>query len=276
MEPEEQQPQQPERVNPFRELPKPTQPQQKAAVAKDKPHHKPSKEITIKLRPWGVVKAIFLLFLLVGIFFAGRFTAGGEGMNLPDFSKYFSSDSGPSGLVTGDTDTAEEPEATTEAAPAEEEQAEDTQLAVDNETAEVAAEVEDVEDKPERFVDEKYEHITLNLDGVYKDWKGTWGKIIGVKYTITNLEAGTVKPHHFTMVVEGYEDGEKLFDVAYTTQRIKAGQTLSDEASVSGGFAYSPVTIPDGDLSKVRISLVLLDEDSDVMAATAQEVDLSE
>ena len=134
--------------------------------------------------------------------------------------------------------------------------------------------VEEVEDKPEKMIGEDYSKVTISLDGVYKDWKGTWGKIKGVKYTVTNNEEGTIKPHHFAMIVEGYEDGEKHFDVGIASQRMKSGQTLSDEAAVSGGFAYSPVAIPDGDLSKVRISLFLQDADSETIASVHQEVDL--
>src|SRR3989338_7369841 len=297
---EEEQPQLQGKINPFREsqqsgekiiplkgLPKPKQPQQEKSklqnkLQESKPQGKEGKEFTITLRPWKFVKGFLILVLLLGVFFAGRLSAG-EGSvlpGLPDFSTYFSSDSGPSGLATGDTKEAEEPEASTEAAaeevPAEpvveENTTEETQLADDETTALPA---EETEDKPEKFVDEEYSQVSLSLDGVYKNWEGTWGKIKGVKYTITNNEKGTIKPHHFSMIVEGYEDGEKHFDVGIASQRVKSEQTLSDEAAVSGGFAYSAVTIPDGDLKKVRISLFLHDVNSETIASVHQEVDLS-
>jgi len=266
MEPQEQ-PQ--EKINPFKSLPKPRQPQ----LEKNKPESKSQgKEITITLKPWKLARGFLIVVLLLGVFFAGRLSAG-DGSLLPDFSSYFSQDASPSGLVTGDTKEVEEPETTKEEAPTEEVPVEqnETQLAESEETTEV---VEEVEDKPEKMIGEDYSKVTISLDGVYKDWKGTWGKIKGVKYTITNDEEGTIKPHHFAMIVEGYEDGEKHFDVGIASQRMKSGQTLSDEAAVSGGFAYSPVAIPDGDLSKVRISLFLQDADSETIASVHQEVDL--
>lgn len=257
-----------------KELPVPRQPQ----LNKDKPQQEKSrgKEITITIKPWKMVKGFLVLVLLLGIFFAGRFSAGEDSV-LPDFSKYFSQDAGPSGLVTGDTE-AEETEANLAevevAAPEEQNKTEESALLA--ESSENSSETaETVQNVPEKIVSEGYSKVTLSLDGVYKDWKGTWGKIKGVKYTITNNEAGTIKPHHFAMIVEGYEDGEKHFDVSYTSQKVKAGQVLVDEAAVSGGFAYSAVSIPDGDLTKVRVSLFLLDEDSETIAAVHQDVDLS-
>lgn len=225
-----------------------------------------------------MVKGFLVLVLLLGLFFAGRFSAGEDSI-LPDFSKYFSQDAGPSGLVTGDTEASpgveavvsEEQDNVEESAPVEE-SLENASEVADSEVAGVA---EEVPKAPEKIISEGYSKVTLSLDGVYKDWKGTWGKIKGVKYTITNNEAGTIKPHHFAMIVEGYEDGEKHFDVSYTSQKVKAGQALVDEAAVSGGFAYSAVSIPDGDLTKVRVSLFLLDEDSETIAAVHQDVDLS-
>ncbi|MEK6905964.1 MAG: hypothetical protein AABX24_06185, partial [Nanoarchaeota archaeon] len=238
-----------EKSNSVKELPVPRQPQ----LNKDKPQQEKSrgKEITITLKPWKMVKGFLVLVLLLGIFFAGRFSAGEDSV-LPDFSKYFSQDAGPSGLVTGDTEAEE-----TEASPAEvevatpEEQNKTEELALVEESSENASETaEEVPKAPEKIISEEYSKVTLSLDGVYKDWKGTWGKIKGVKYTITNNEEGTIKPHNFAMIVEGYEDGEKHFDVSYTSQRIKSGQVLVDEAAVSGGFAYSAVSIPDSDLTK--------------------------
>jgi len=263
-----------EKSNPFKELPKPRQPQ-----LDDKPKDKAQeRELTIKIKPWKIVKGIFVLVLLLGVFFAGRFSAGEDSV-LPDFSTYFSQDTGPSGLVTGDAPETEKTEAgqteTSEvAAPEEQNKTEGTAPVTESpENTSVAA--EEVSKTPETIISEDYSKVTLSLDDVYKDWKGTWGKIKGVKYTITNNEAGTIKPHHFSMVVEGYEDGEKYFDVSYTSQRVKAGQVLADEAAVSGGFAYSAVSIPDSDLTKVRITLLLLDEDSEPMASVTREVDLS-
>ena len=170
-----------EKSNSVKELPVPRQPQ----LNKDKPQQEKSrgKEITITLKPWKMVKGFLVLVLLLGIFFAGRFSAGEDSV-LPDFSKYFSQDAGPSGLVTGDTEAEE-----TEASPAEvevaapEEQNKTEELALVEESSENASETaEEVPKAPEKIISEEYSKVTLSLDGVYKDWKGTWGKIKGVKF----------------------------------------------------------------------------------------------
>ena len=271
-----------EKINPFRELPKPKEPQlERTKPQNNKSQNKPQgKEFTITIKPWKFVKGILMLVLLLGVFFAGRFSAG-ESSILPDFSTYFSSDASPSGLVTSDATEAKEQiaekeevleETPVEEISAEENATEEVQLAEDKKEV---LPLEETEDKPETFIEEEYSQVTLSIDGVYKEWKGTWGKMKGVKYTITNNEVGTIKPHHFSMVVEGYEDGEKQFDVGIASQRIKSEKSVSDEAAVTGGFAYSPVTIPEGDLKKVRISLLLFDINGENIASAHQEVDLS-
>ena len=248
-----------EKMSPFKELPKP-----RPQLETDKPsENRPPKEITIKIKPWKMARGLLIILVLAGVFFLGRWSAGGDSFTLPDFSNYFSHQAGPSGLVTGDTQVNG---SVTENSTA-------TAL-VENETKPAEINASEEAKGPETVVTESYSKVSLSLDGVYKDWKGSWGKIKGVKYTIINNEAGTIKPNHFVMTVEGYDDGEKFFDVSYTSQKVKAGQTLSDEAAVSGGFAYSAVSLPDGDLSKVKISLFLVDEDGVTMASAQQDVNL--
>ena len=78
------------------------------------------------------------------------------------------------------------------------------------------------------------------------------------------------------MSLEGYtEYGDKTFDASYSSQRVKAGQTLSDESAVSGGYAYSATQIPDGDLKRVHVNLVLVDVDGVTIASADQDLDLS-
>lgn len=270
-----------EKVNPFKELPKPKQPEaSKEKEPKQKKEQQPRQrgEIVIRLNGWKVLKGLGVMMLLLAIFFAGRFSAGSSSLDLPDFSSFFSQDAGPSGLVTGEAPEGEsealaEPQAAE--VPPGDDSANGSESLSDPVPSEEAEGVEEVEEKPETFVTEEYSLVTLSMDDVYKEWKGTWGKIIGVRYTITNNEKGTVKPHHFVMVVEGYEDGEKHFDVGIASQKVKTEQSVSDEAAVTGGFAYSPVSIPDGDLKKVRISLILQDVNNEAMASVHQEMDLS-
>lgn len=236
----------------------------KRETAKPEPlkRHSPlDGEITIKLSPRRLLRGSLLILMLVVVFYAGRFSVDADSyqlpsFSLPDFSGLFSSDdAGPSGLVTAEVNKTNETEVKPE------------ELQSVNDSAKQ-------EEGPETFASAPYSKVALAVDDVYLDWKGTWGKIKGISYTIKNNEAGTVKPNHFVMVVEGYDDIEKSFDVAYTSQKVKAGETLKDEAAV-GGFAYNAKQIPDGDLTTVRISLFLQDASNNLIAAVHKDVDLS-
>ena len=277
-------PQEKVKVNPFKELPRPKQPQVVKEVSKEqsKKEEQPRQkgEIVIKLNSRKMMRGLLTLVVLLAVFYAGRFTAGNSSLELPDFSSYFSHDAGPSGLVTGDAEEVKQPEAEVKPAEPAEEQNE-TEEPVGTEAVSetnAAVNISQEDNGPETFVTESYSKVALSLDEVYKDWKGSWGKIMGVKYTIKNNEAGTIRPHHFTMLVEGYDTGEnkieKEFEVGIESQRVKAGQTAQDEAAV-GGFSYSPKSIPDGDLKKVRITLILYDDESKLMASYGRDVDLS-
>ncbi len=258
-----------EKINPFKELPKPQQPHlddhhhsHSSSSAHDSTEKAP-KEITIKIKPWKLVKGMFVVLVLLAVFLAGRWSADASSLSLPDFST-FSHEAGPSGLVTGDTQVNDSatPNTTTKVAPA----------VVNDSVPAVVSKNE----SNETIIEGAYSRVSLSLDGVYKDWKGTWGKIKGVKYTIINNEDGTIRPHHFVMTVEGYSDhGEKNFDVSFTSQKVKAGQTLNDEAAVTGGFAYSPNQVPNGNVKQVRVSLFLLDREGITMASAEEIVDLS-
>lgn len=245
-----------EKVDPF-----------KRESAKPEPLKKHSSldgEITIKLSPRRLLRGSLLIMMLIAVFYVGRFSVGAAAcqlpsFSLPDFSGLFSSDdASPSGLATAEVNETKETEV----------KLEELQPAPVNGSAEQ-------EESPETFASAPYSKVALAVDDIYLDWKGTWGKIKGLSYTVKNNEAGTVKPHHFVMVVEGYDDIEKKFDVSYTSQKVKAGETLKDEAAVSGGFAYSPKQIPDGDLTKVRISLFLQDASDNLIAVVHKDVDLS-
>ena len=64
-----------------------------------------------------------------------------------------------------------------------------------NETADSTASADEV-------VVVSYSKVAISLDEVYKEWKETWGRTTGIKYTIKNNEIGTIKPHHFMMLIE--------------------------------------------------------------------------
>ena len=119
----------------------------------------------------------------------------------------------------------------------------------------------------------------MSLDDVYNTIKepGKWGRITGVSYTIKNNEAGTIKPSRFMMIMEGYDkDDERIeykFDVGIDSQRIKIGETVTDDAAIKA--TYNVAAMPDGDLKKVRINLILYDAENQLMASHQREVDLT-
>ncbi|MEK6863541.1 MAG: hypothetical protein AABW53_02490 [Nanoarchaeota archaeon] len=250
-----------DKVNPFKE-------QQQSQMTK-KQNSRLDREVTISLSPRKFLRGFLLVAMLFAVFYVGRFSVGATACQLPDFSGFmdvFSSDNAnPSGLAVAEKKEANE----TAELPAEDPVSGAEELAAEtpsNETADSAGSADEI-------VVVSYSKVAISLDEVYKEWKGTWGKIIGIKYTIKNNEVGTIKPHHFTMLVEGYDDIEKQFEVGIATQRVKAGVTAQDEAAV-GGFSYSPKSIPDGDLKKVKISLFLYDAENKLIASHHRDVNL--
>lgn len=251
-----------EKINPFKE-------QQQSPAAK-KQNSRLDREVTISLSPRKFLRGFLLVAMLFAVFYVGRFSVGATACQLPDFSNFMnifsSDDANPSGLAVAETEEANE---TTEQLAAEEPASGTEELTVEtssNETAVSTASADEI-------VVVSYSKVAISLDEVYKEWKGTWGKMTGIKYTIKNNEVGTVKPHHFIMLVEGYDDIEKSFEVGIATQRVKAGVTVQDEAS-TGGFSYNPKSIPDGDLKKVKISLFLYDAENKLIAAHHRDVNL--
>ncbi|MEK6853364.1 MAG: hypothetical protein AABX64_01650 [Nanoarchaeota archaeon] len=244
-----------EKINPFKE-------QQQSQMTK-KQNSRLDREVTISLSPRKFLRGFLLVAMLLAVFYVGRFSVGATACQLPDFSNlmnvFSSDDANPSGLAVAETEAANE---TTELPAVEE-------LAPVNETA-----PESSADDADEIVVVSYSKVALSLDEVYKDWKGTWGRTTGIKYTIKNNEIGTIKPHHFTMLVEGYDDIDYTFEVGIASQRVKAGETKSDEAAVRA--SYNAVTIPDGDLKKVKFSLFLYDAEDKLIASHHRDVNLED
>ena len=244
-----------EKINPFKE-------QQQSQMTK-KQNSRLDREVTISLSPRKFLRGFLLVAMLLAVFYVYRFSVGATACQLPDFSNlmnvFSSDDANPSGLAVAET---EAPNETTELPAVEE-------LAPVNETA-----PESSADDADEIVVVSYSKVALSLDEVYKDWKGTWGRTTGIKYTIKNNEIGTIKPHHFTMLVEGYDDIDYTFEVGIASQRVKAGETKSDEAAVRA--SYNAVTIPDGDLKKVKFSLFLYDAEDKLIASHHRDVNLED
>ena len=110
-----------------------------------------------------------------------------------------------------------------------------------------------------------YTKVAVAINDVDFDWKETWGKITKVDYTIKNTEAGTIKPDHLGMLVEGYDDFEKKIPIPLSSKTVKAGESASSKVQVPMGFSYSPITA--GDLTTVEITFTLYDADNKVMTS---------
>ncbi len=254
--------------------------------------------INIRLKPRRMVKGVVLLLMLVAVFYLGRFTAGPEealtsaSISAAEGTKETKLDApastiaakeaekeswttGVTELVTGFVTgllpdfSADEKET--------EESAADTSspAAVDSSTAsaEAAANTTNITDTAAttaaavETVLTSYSKVALSLNDVKYDWKGTWGKITKIDYTIKNNEEGTVKPSYLIMLVEGYDTEEniikKKISVPLSGQTVKAGEIYTQISNVPQGFAYNQITA--GDLADVRITLTLYDSADKLM-----------
>ena len=247
-----------------------------------KPNAK-KKEVTIhftldahKAMKWGLVA-----LLIIMVFFAGRLTGGssvetyevttGEVINTD--SSFVSSVSGfftslfsgsgsesPTGAVVAEeveANDSEKVEESTEEVPMKE---------AEVETTKAEKSTKEVEETVEETIITDYNSVALAISDVEFDWKGTWGKITKLKYTIKNNEDGTIKPEYITLRVEGYPDegSMKKAPLAPSSRTIKSKTAVSSVAVVTGGFSYSKTEA--GDLSDVIITAVLYDASGKEMA----------
>lgn len=248
-----------------------------------KPNSALDSEFTIKLKPRMVIKTLVLVAIFFSVFYLGRFSATSASCGLSDVSSFFSgifasSDTpSPSGTVVADTPAAETKLITTPASSTPEVTA-PTEPAVTEPAADSGATAAAVvETEPAEEIITTYKKVALAIEGVNKIWKepGVWGRMTGIEYTIKNSELGTIKPAYFTMTVKGYEDMEKRFAVPYTSETVKAGQTLQDAAAIGGspsGFAFNKAQV---NLQRVEIKLMMFDAADKVMGLAVREVDLS-
>lgn len=228
------------------------------------------KEVDIHFNLRSALKFGLFIILIVGIFFIGRLSASELTLQVtvPDFS-----DLGFSGAATVDstsetTETVAE-ETSTEATNKTSEETEETTTETEEETTIIEPEVEE---EHSCSIDD-YKRVALSIDNVEKSWKGTWGKITRVKYTIKNNNADcTAKPSSFIMLVEGYDDIET--DVPFISFDVESGKTKKATVIVpKGGFSYNEVTT--GDLSSVEVTIRLYDEDGNIMGQSKRNVNIA-
>ncbi len=258
------------------------------------------KEVQVRIRPGKILKGLVFIMLLVSIFYLGRLTAP-ESSNsvtvaattaaVTETAQKESASSFLStltGFITGllpssdekTTETKKEVAVTpasgestpTAASTATTETPASNATASPNETVVAAANT----DNSVETIVTTYSKVAVSLNDVIKDWKGTWGKIVKIDYTIKNNEAGTIKPAYFIMLVEGYDTGDsaipKKISLPLSSQSIKAGESYSLVINVPQGFAYNAITT--GDLSNVRVTLQLYDSADKLMGTYNNEFNL--
>ena len=241
-----------------------------------------------KLLKWGII-----ILVLLCVFFLGRYSAGGncdtiatdssvvevaavnsdvDGASVDDgtiskvggFFKSLFSGSTTTGGATAENNT------TTEIGEVDTASAEDT---TEDTTEEVVAKAVETTEKDAEPVITTYNKVALSLGDVSIDWKGTWGKIKSFQYTIKNNEAGTIEPDHFAMLVEGYDDFEKVVPLPKSSQSLSSDVVASSYATVPSGFSYSELST--GDLSSVDVTIIMYDESGKEMAQVKKSVDLT-
>ncbi len=242
------------------------------------------REIHIRIRPRSVLKGGISLVILILVFFLGRWSvdpadvtttigsaavAEAEEVEVPAPVEAEEEDSDSSsfslsGFLTGLFGSSDDEEITNAAV------AETAEANVTNNTTEAAvaanntANITAEDTAPEESIITTYTKVAVAINDVDFDWKGTWGKITKVDYTIKNTEAGTIKADHLGMLVEGYDDFEKKIPLPLSSKTVKAGESASAKVQVPQGFSYSEVTA--GDLAEVVITFTLYDAGDKVMA----------
>lgn len=253
------------------------------------------KEIDIRINLRNVTKFSALAIVVVLIFCLGKWSASpvcspetisaatvseGPIESAPEKSDSFSLSGFITGLVpsflkSDEVDTETAPVAEEDAPESEETVPESEETAPEvNETSTEIPETNETAEEEEEVIITSYSKVSLAVKKAKIDWKGTWGKITHLDFTIKNNEAGTIKPSYFTMVVEGYGD-DILTKVPLPTssKSIPAKKSLSSTAVVPKGFSYNEITT--GDLTKVELIIRLYDSSDKLITSFKKEFDLS-
>lgn len=232
------------------------------------------REYQISLNPMKIVKVIAIILLLVGVFYLGRVTAVGvEGDGISGFatgvSALFADDEAPAEEeveVEAEVEEIVEEVTEEEAPPAEEEQEE----VVEEEAESDEPVVEEEKELPPEVIITNYNNVAVSLDDVQIDWKGTWGKITEVVFSIKNNERGTIQPDYIKVHIQGYDEkGARKADIHPLAKSIRSGQKLTQiRTRLSSPYSYSETVV--GDLMGVPVVIFLYDAgDNLIMSATS-------
>ena len=100
---------------------------------------------------------------------------------------------------------------------------------------------------------------------------GGYGTIKTIYYTVTNNEAGIIKPSYFSVIIEGYAPTERSITVSVpkNTAEITAGKKVQNAFDKSIAYASSAT-----DPANVKVTLELYDENKKLVAKAEQEFNL--
>lgn len=199
----------------------------------------------IRINPRAIFRGFTLVILLFAVFMAGRWSIDSPQMDI-------------TGLVTF-ADNIKEKVATE---PVEEVVVEETTEEVVAQLDPPVEEEEVIEEEPaveEEDIITTYNNVEFVVSDVNIDWKGTWGKVSQITYTIINNEEGTIEPDHLIMqILPAYEDIEKKIPLPLSAKSLKSGQKYSHTINIPSGFAYNELTV--GSLTSVPITVYLEDD----------------
>ncbi|MBT4935268.1 hypothetical protein HOL21_04825 [Candidatus Woesearchaeota archaeon] len=228
------------------------------------------KDVTIKFNTRNTVKWTGIVLLFILVFFVGRLSVVDTVGTTADDADVSGTLGSFFGLFSGDSDAAENDGAGEEVAAGVDSGITGAVVVDDTELEPV---VDDTDTVDENVVT-TYDGVSVALGEIKTEWKGTWGRIKGISYTIKNMEEGTVEPDHFVLMVEGYDDLEKKVPLSPGSKSIKSKTSASSYVLVPGGFSYSEITT--GDLNSVGITIQLYDAADKLMDATNKMADLGE
>jgi hypothetical protein len=248
-------------------------------------------EVTInfKIKPMRLIKWALVIILLICFFLLGRLSVGCDAetttstVEVAEEAKVADEDSSivssVSGFFTGLFSDSAGGGTPTGGSTVENNTTQD-ETDIENSTETVSEETEEaivveeaaVAEESDEDVVTSYTNVALAITDVDINWKGTWGKIEKFKYTIKNNEVGTVKPDHFVMVMEGYDDFEKSVSLTSSSKIVKSKTAVSSTATIPSGFSYNELTT--GDLSNVDVTITLYDADDKVMTSFKKGFDL--
>ena len=245
-------------------------------------------EVTVRIHPRKIIKGIILLLLFVVVFFLGWASASTIDCSSDDVSEQEESQGWFSDLFSGFEMVQENVSADVVLQNESNITVTNSSINVTNESAlgtdggsltgdAVSQEAES--DSAEEVISEDtvvttYSDVSISIDKTYKEWKGTWGKIKGFDMTIKNGEVGRIKPSYVNVHVAGYdEDMLKKGTLMGTATNVGAGESVTTDFAVSGGYAYSPNTL--GSLNAVEVTLTLFDASDKEMATIKKKLDLN-